>query len=178
MDPFVGQIQAFGFNFAPRGWAQCNGQLMSIAENNALFSLLGTYYGGDGRTTFGLPDLRGRFGMHMGNGPGLPAHQIGQKGGRNELYMTTANMPAHTHSLAGGTVNVPISTEDANASEGEGNYLANGTFYHNASSASYTGTSLGGNTSMAGGNIPMDITPPFQVINYCIALVGIYPSRN
>ena len=94
MDPFIGEIIMFGGNFAPRGWALCNGQLLSISQNSALFSILGTTYGGDGRTTFGLPDLRGRVSMHPGTGPGLSPRSLGQKGGAETETLTTSNMPS------------------------------------------------------------------------------------
>jgi microcystin-dependent protein len=98
-DPFVGTIGIFGFNFAPRGWAQCNGQLLSIAQYSALFSLIGTYYGGDGRTTFALPDLRGRVPVNYGQGPGLSSYQIGQRGGAEQVSITIPNLPAHSHTI-------------------------------------------------------------------------------
>lgn len=97
MEPFLGQIQAFGFNFAPRGWAGCNGQLLSIAQNTALFSLLGTTYGGNGQTTFALPDLRGRYMVNQGQGPGLSLYTIGQVGGTETTTLTSTQMPIHTH---------------------------------------------------------------------------------
>lgn len=98
-DPFIGTIAIFGFNFAPRGWANCDGQLLPIAQHTALFSLLGTMYGGDGRTTFGLPDLRGRVALHMGSGPGLPNYNQGQKGGSTTISIGVANLPPHTHNI-------------------------------------------------------------------------------
>ena len=96
MDPFIGLIVMFGGNFAPRGWALCDGQLLSISSNSALFSILGTTYGGDGRTTFGLPDLRGRVPMHPGTGPGLSPRTLGQKSGTETVQLTTAQLPPHT----------------------------------------------------------------------------------
>ncbi|MCB0630228.1 MAG: phage tail protein, partial [Lewinella sp.] len=99
MEPFLGQIQPFGFNFPPRGWAFCDGQLLAISSNTALFSLLGTMYGGDGRTTFALPDLRGRSIVHIGTGPGLSHITQGEKGGRENVTLTTANMPSHNHAV-------------------------------------------------------------------------------
>jgi len=110
MEPFLGQIQPFGFNFAPRGWAKCDGQLLPISTYSALFSLIGTTFGGDGRTTFGLPDLRGRSIVHIGNGPGLSSISWGQRGGVENIYITQANMPSHSHSLIDGVANVTIST--------------------------------------------------------------------
>lgn len=98
-DPFIGTIGIFGFNFAPRGWAQCNGQLLPISQYNALFALIGTYYGGDGRTTFALPDLRGRVAINQGQGPGLSPYQMGQKGGVEQVPVTIQNLPAHTHNI-------------------------------------------------------------------------------
>src|SRR6202012_2704707 len=126
MDQYIGEIRMVGFNFAPVGWALCNGQLLSISQNTALFSLLGTQFGGDGRTNFGLPNLQGRFPLHQGSGAGLPPYVIGQMGGNPNVTLTTAQMPAHTHaatfvagssalqgSSAGGSTNTPA-----------GNYLA------------------------------------------------------
>src|SRR6056297_3180065 len=97
-EPFVGEIRMFAGNFAPRGWAFCDGQLLAVSQNDALFSLLGTIYGGDGRTTFALPDMRGRFPLHPGNGPGLPSYRQGQRGGRPELTLNQTELPAHSHS--------------------------------------------------------------------------------
>ena len=98
-EPFLGQIQMFGFNFAPRGWSTCNGQILPIAQNTALFALLGTTFGGDGRTTFSLPDLRGRDAVHVGTGPGLPTVRWGQRGGTHTYNIAIANLPAHNHTV-------------------------------------------------------------------------------
>jgi len=100
LDPFIGQIQAFGFNFAPRGWSLCDGQLLAISSNTALFSLIGTAFGGDGRTTFGLPDLRGRTAVHVGRGPGLSNITWGQRGGRENVNLTIQELPAHNHIIS------------------------------------------------------------------------------
>jgi microcystin-dependent protein len=124
MEPFIGQITMFGFNFAPRGWAFCNGQIMSISENSALFSLLGTTYGGDGRTTFALPDLRGRIAMQFGSGPGLTSHSIGQKGGVENPTLSVNQMPSHTHE-ATNTISIGVSDEDGTVNEPGGSILAN-----------------------------------------------------
>jgi microcystin-dependent protein len=173
MEPFLGQIQAFGFNFAPRGWATCDGQLMSISENTALFSLLGTTYGGDGRTTFALPDLRGRTMLHQGSGPGLSPRRMGEKSGTEHNTLNVNQLPAHGHG-----VNMPVSSEDATSDEPGGNVLAVGgaNLYHAGASA---GSSYQGfNTGNAGANQSINNMQPYLVVNVCIALVGVYPSRN
>ncbi|MFT6178909.1 MAG: microcystin-dependent protein [Akkermansiaceae bacterium] len=169
-EPFIGQIQTFGFNFAPRGWAQCDGQLLAISSNTALFSLLGTTYGGDGRTTFGLPDLRGRFPMHLGNGAGLTSRRWGQKSGQEDHTLATSEMPSHSHGQAVtaevGNQASPVGAVPATANDGESNYSTN---------AANLSTS---NTTNVGGNQSHNNMPPFLVINFSIALQGIYPSRN
>lgn len=168
MEPFIGQIQAFGFNFAPRGWAMCNGQLLAISQNTALFSLLGTQFGGDGRTTFGLPDLRGRFPLHMGQGPGLPNYVMGQTGGTDSVTLLSTNMPSHTHPL--------LAAEEGSSDNPSGTFIAgDGT---NAFASSQN-TSMAPNAiGLAGNNQPFPVKNPFLCINYCIALVGVFPSRN
>lgn len=180
MEPFIGQIQLFGFNFAPRGWAKCEGQLLAIAQNQALFSLLGTTYGGDGRTTFGLPDLRARVPVGIGNGPGVGSITWGEKLGARDNTLNVNQLPHHTHSMATGTVTVPVSEEDADQDEAAGKFLANGTFYHNSPSGTYgTGPlQVTGNTSAVGANQQINNMQPSLGMNYCIALVGIFPSRN
>ena len=166
-DPFIGQIALFPYNFAPRGWAFCNGQLLSIAQNTALFSLLGTTFGGNGQTTFALPDLRGRAAMSSGQAPGLAPYVLGEQGGTETVTLSTAQVPAHTHT-------VMASQNDATASSPTNTVPAGGGAY---------GTAL--NTSMnpnmvqpVGGSQPHENRPPYLVLNYCIALEGIYPSRN
>ena len=166
MTPFLGQIQAFGFNFAPRGWAKCEGQLLSIAQYNALFSLLGTMYGGDGRTTFGLPDLRGRSIVGTGNGPGLSTITQGEKGGAENHTLTVGQMPSHTHNIgvnsAAGEEVSPVGKHIAGITDG---------FAENADGNLAAPTSAGGNQSFG-------IRSPFLGIEVCIALEGVYPSRN
>ncbi len=173
MEPFIGQIQAFGFNFAPRGWAQCNGQLLPISQNTALFSLLGTTYGGDGRTTFALPDLRGRVPAHQGNGAGLTDRRIGARSGSEYNILTANQLPAHSH-----TVNMPVSSEDASADDPSGNVLATGSenVYGSAPSAGSAYQAF--NTGNAGASQSVNNMQPYLVVNYCIALVGIFPSRS
>ena len=166
MEPFIGQIQAFGFNFAPRGWAQCQGQLLAISQYTALFSLLGTTFGGDGRTTFGLPDLRSRSIVGMGNGAGLDNVSWGERGGAISHTNTIAQMPAHTHNIgvnsAAGEEASPVGSHIANQADG------------------FSEDSNGNLASMSstGGGQSYSIRNPYLGINVCIALQGIFPSRN
>ncbi|MRT17746.1 phage tail protein [Vitellibacter sp. q18] len=170
MEPFIGQIQAFGFNFAPQGWAKCEGQLLPISQNTALFSLLGTMYGGNGQTTFGLPDLRGRFLLHAGQGPGLPYYDQGAMGGVESATLLTPNMPAHSHQFQ------LQAADEGNIDNPSGAYVAgNGT---NAFANSANTVMATNNVSVAGGSQPFSIRNPYLAINYCIALYGIFPSRG
>ena len=180
MDPFLAQIVMFGGNFAPRGWAFCNGQLLPINQWQALFSILGTTYGGDGRTSFGLPDLRGRVPVHWGNssGPGLSPYQLGQKGGIESTTLTLNNMPSHNH-------NVGLRGETALAdSKNPNNRLlavVNGNSSIYGSSVPDTERVMHPDSisqQNVGGNIPFDNRMPFQTVNYIIALQGVFPSRN
>ncbi len=170
IEPYLGQISMAGFNFAPRGWALCNGQLLSIAQNSALFSLLGTTYGGDGRVTFGLPNLQGRVPMHWGSGPGLTPRVIGGVSGEETVTLITTQMPIHNHSLN-------VSKEDADAKNPNGQVLATTT------AATYVAGPLDGVMNpqaigLAGGNQPHDNMQPYLAITFIIALEGIFPSRN
>jgi microcystin-dependent protein len=171
MEPFLGQITAFGFNFPPRGWAQCDGQLLPIAQNQALFSLLGTFYGGDGRTTFGLPELRGRAALHMGAGPGLTPRTIGEKSGAETNTLNVNQLPAHTHTFAppsnSGSGDTDVATANYPAQAEEDNY-------HNTSDA----TMGPGTTGSTGTSQSVNNMQPYQVVNFCIALQGVFPSRN
>ncbi|MDO7172887.1 phage tail protein [Mariniflexile sp. AS56] len=172
MEPILGQIQAFGFNFAPRGWAKCEGQILSISQNTALFSLLGTTYGGDGRTTFALPDLRGRTMINLGTGPGLSNITWGEKGGNENTTLTPQNLPAHNH-----PVSIPVNTAGGAESTPGGQNIASHT---NAFSEEVTaGKSLAPfNTANTGNNTSFSNREPFLGTNICIALVGIFPSRS
>lgn len=170
-EPFVAEIKMFGGNFAPRGYAFCDGQLMSIAQNTALFSLVGTTYGGDGRTTFGLPDLRGRFPLHPGAGPGLPTYRWGQKGGTAQQTLTVTQLPAHTHSLKAKNGQ----PDESNPGGGYPASLTNGTEGYSDS----TNTTMNADVlSSVGGNQPIDNMPPYTAIYFIIALVGLFPSRS
>lgn len=182
MDPFIGQIQPFGFNFAPRSWAKCDGQLLAIASNTALFSLIGTIYGGDGRTTFALPDLRGRLPIHQGTGPGLTSRRIGSKSGTQDNYLSTLQIPSHNHTAVMKTASLPSTESPDNAYPAQmvgrantGAVQLSGWGPSKGTGSLNTGAIVVGNT---GGNQPVQNMKPWLTINYCIALQGIFPSRN
>jgi microcystin-dependent protein len=157
----------FGFNFAPRGNAFCNGQIMSISQNTALFSLLGTTYGGNGTTTFALPDLRSRVPLHFGQGPGLSSYSQGQLAGEENHTLITTEMPVHTHTAR-------ASSGDATDASPVGNVLAAGGTY---TAAANQNMAAGAITSV-GGSQPHNNLQPYLALNFCIALNGIFPSRN
>lgn len=173
MVPFVAQIQPVAFNFAPRGWITCDGQLLAISSNTAVFSLIGTTFGGDGRTTFGVPDLRGRSMVGVGSGPGLTHRSWGQRGGANTISITTSHMPQHSHTLFGvddtGDSRSPAGDVLATSNVGDKNYKksTNGNTAMNS-------TSIGS----SGGNLPISIDNPYLGIYICMALQGVYPSRS
>ncbi|MEM9260550.1 MAG: tail fiber protein [Bacteroidota bacterium] len=180
MNFYLGEILMGGWNFAPRGSVECNGQLLAISQFTALFSLLGTNFGGDGRTTFGVPDLRGRVPIHEGQGPGLSNYRLGQKGGSENNFMTTLQMPAHHHGLTQARLSIPVSSDDADQDENEGNFLANGRFYHAVPDAEYgTGAlALANSTDLIGNSAAINNMEPFNVITYVIVTEGIFPSRT
>lgn len=172
-EPFIGQIMAVGFNFAPRGWAMCNGQLLPISQNDALFALIGTTYGGDGVTTFALPDLRSRIAIHQGQGPGLTNRPIGQASGTETVTLVANQMPSHTHPVSATAVNADKPTPANNiwATEPTTSTL----FY----GAGPTDSTMNPQTiSAAGGNQPHDNLMPYLTMTYVIALVGIFPSQG
>ena len=170
-EPFIGEIRANGFSFAPRGWAFCDGQLLPVSQNSALFSLLGTTYGGDGRTTFGLPDLQGRAALHMGQGPGLSNRSLGQKSGAETNTLNVNQLASHDHLFSppsGSTSgNTDVATNNVFSQAEEDNYLN-----------STNTTMAAGTTGNAGANNAVNNMQPYQVVNFCIALVGIFPSRT
>lgn len=171
-DPYLAEIRMFGGNFAPRGWALCNGQLLSIAQNTALFSLLGTTYGGDGKTTFALPDLRGRAPIHFGQGPGLTPRDLGESDGTETVTLLTTEMPAHTHLL-----NCNNSVQFTSSPTPEGSVL--GTvdslnLYAPNANTTMSPTSIG----VSGSSQPHNNMQPYLCVNFIIALEGIFPPRS
>ena len=171
-ETFIGEIKMFAGNFAPRGWAFCDGQLLPIAQHSALFSILGTIYGGDGRTTFALPDLRGRVAIHPGHGPGLSDYRQGTTGGTESNTLTVNQIPSHTH-----TVNAVA--EDGNQSVPT-NHLPAGTkvLDQEYSDADATTTMKSTMINNTGGGLPVNNIQPYGTVNYIICLEGIYPSRS
>lgn len=170
-EPYIGEIAAVGFNFAPQGWMFCEGQLLPIAQYDALFSLLGTTYGGDGQTTFALPDYRGRTLIGVGQGPGLSPRVLGELGGSISATLTVANLPAHTHTIGSntgtGTTNDPTNAVLANSGALDKEFAA-------SSNSNLGSTGVAGSTNPA----PVDISQPYLGINYIIAVEGIFPPRN
>jgi len=172
-EPFVGEIRMFAGNFAPRGWAFCDGQLLAVSQNDALFSLLGTIYGGDGRTTFGLPDMRGRIPIHAGSGPGLSPRRLGAKGGAEHVTLTVNQIPSHTHPFVA-TSNTATSPNPANT-----NTIARSTTFDAYIGNEPPSTALKTESiTNVGGSRSHDNLQPFVCIHFIIALVGIYPSRH
>ena len=181
MDPILGQLMLFGGNFQIDGWAYCNGQLMSIAQNSALFSLLGTTYGGDGVQTFALPNLQGRVPIGFGNANYGTSYDLGEMAGAPTVTLNAGNVPPHVHP-ATATVQVEVSSNPADADDPTGSFLTiqSNVFY---ASTGNPGSHLGGVAATAavgpntGGGQPIQIMPPYLAMNYLIALQGIYPSR-
>lgn len=174
-EPFVGEIRMFAGNFAPRGWAFCDGQLLAVSQNDALFSLLGTIYGGDGRTTFGLPDLRGRIPLHAGSGPGLSPRRLGAKSGSETETLTVNQLPSHTHDMP--VSNAAVATQKNPSGRTLATLPPGGALYEGPSEtmdATLNSAAIG-NT---GGSRSHTNLMPFICINYIIALFGIYPSRQ
>ena len=169
MEPLLGTIILFGGNYEPRGWAFCNGQLLSIQQNSALYSLLGTVYGGDGITTFALPDLRGRVPMHMGEGPGLTPRQLGQKVGAENVTLQSSQIPPHSHDLL-------VANVSADNDRPSGDMLGRSQIYTDKTTATVALNPL--SCAPAGSGHPHDNMQPTLCLNYIIAPEGVYPSRN
>ena len=176
MEPFVGQICLFGFDFAPRGWMLCNGQLLPINQYQALFALLGTTYGGNGTTTFALPDLRGRAALHYGQGPGLTPRVMGEASGSENVTLLSTQMPTHNHTLLAhsGGGNVPLSSTTVISNPVDINGDALNAFTTATPNTTLSPAAIG----MSGGSQPHNNMQPYLVMNYCIAYVGIFPSRD
>lgn len=177
MEGYIAQIIMFAGNFAPRNWAFCQGQIISISQNTALFSLLGTTYGGNGQTNFALPDFRGRVAMGTGTGPGLSPRTLGQTGGTNTTTLTNANLPAHSHTVV---VRVPVSDSTANSTEADGKILATpvSNIYTAATNASGNLGGVSATVGNAGGSQPFSNMQPYLGMNFVICMSGFFPSRN
>jgi microcystin-dependent protein len=171
MDPFLGEVRMFAGNFAPVGWQFCNGQLLNIAENDSLFNLLGTTYGGDGQTTFALPDLRGRTPIHMGQGPNLSPRNLGDAPGSEAVTLTPAQMPSHYHP-------VRASSKDAAQADPKDCVWAVVKGENRYTQAAPTITMSASCTTPAGGGQPHDNMMPFQAVSFIIATEGIYPPQG
>ena len=172
-EPFIAEIRIFASNFAPRNWAFCNGQLLPIAQNTALFSLVGTTYGGDGRTNFGLPDLQGRAPVHAGQAPGLTRRRLGETGGASTQTLTVQQMPSHSHVLKS-------SPDPADTVDPGGNLLAESSPLKDQqfNTAGQTAPMHSESIGPMGGNQPHNNLPPYLAVNFIIALTGYYPSRD
>jgi microcystin-dependent protein len=172
MDPFVAEIRIFPFNFAPKGWAFCDGQILPLSQNTALFSLLGTTYGGDGKSNFALPNMQGNAPMHPGQGPGLSLHDLGETGGSDTVSLLESEIPSHAHQLRADVLdiadtNVPSATASFALSGG-------GTLYQATSNVSMADQAL----PPAGGDQPHNNLQPYLTLSFCIALQGVYPPRT
>lgn len=180
--PYIGQLQLFANNFCPFGWSTAQGQILAISTNTALYSILGTQYGGDGRVSFALPDTRGRSVINAGTGPGLTGYSIGERTGATSVTLTTASMPAHTHTAIV-DANLPTSSKPGDTNSPANNALA--TFpaaakIYKSGAGDQQGMALTGTVTLqnTGGSQSHENREPYQVLNWCIALQGIYPSRN
>ncbi len=170
-DPFIAEIRMFGFAFAPRGWAICRGQLVPVMQNTALFSLLGTNFGGNGQTTFGLPNLSGRAPMSVGQGPGLSSRDLGESGGAQQVTLTSANLPAHSHLMYGSIEDGTQGTLTNNVVLGTS---VGANLYRDGSGGQMASEAL----STEGGGQPHNNMQPYLAVNFCIALEGVYPPRS
>ncbi len=172
MDPYLAEIRIFPFNFAPVGWAFCNGQILSISQNTALFSLLGTTYGGNGTTTFALPNLQGSAPMSFGNGPGLSSHVLGEASGSPTVTLLSSQMPLHSHSFS---VDPQAKKESSSVANNVPAAASGADFYSTAASNNTMNAQM---LPVAGGNLPHDNMQPYLALSFCIALNGIYPPRS
>lgn len=175
MNPLLGMIAMFAFNRVPSGWALCNGQLLSIAQYDTLFTLIGTTYGGDGQSTFGVPDLRGRLPLHQGTGPGLSTRIMGEKAGSENITLITSQLPVHNHPIM-------AVSDEGDTSAPAGAYLANAGAldkeYKATLTAPITVQMNPAIVTATGGSLPFSIVQPTLSLNFCISLYGIFPSPN
>jgi len=172
MDPFVAEIRIFPFNFAPKGWAFCDGQILPLSQNTALFSLLGTTYGGDGKSNFALPNMQGNAPMHPGQGPGLSLHDLGETGGSDTVSLLESEMPSHSHAINAqtipGNIKLPSSSVSLTRSSGGFAYTPPTTLVAMADST----------LAPTGGDMPHNNLQPYLTLNFCIALQGVFPPRT
>ncbi len=187
-EPFLGEIRIFAGNFAPRSWAFCDGQLLSVDQNQSLFSLLGTTYGGDGRTTFGLPDLRGRAPIHAGQGASLSNYNLGQNGGEETVALTESEIPSHNHDASATVeteVTLPVNDSESESLSPNGNYLAKSrvTAYSDTTNGTYLAKTEATSTATVtvgstGGAQQHENRPPYLAVHYIICIQGIFPTQN
>ena len=172
MDPFVAEIRIFPFNFAPKGWAFCDGQILPLSQNTALFSLLGTTYGGDGKSNFALPNMQGNAPMHPGQGPGLSLHDLGETGGSETVTLLESEIPSHSHTMKADVLDIA----DTNVVSPNASYAlsSGGTLYQSTGNAFLSDNAL----APAGGDQPHNNLQPYLTLNFCIALQGVYPPRT
>ena len=170
-DQFIAEIRMFGLNFAPTGWALCDGQLLPISQNTALFSLLGTFYGGNGKTTFALPDLQGMAPMHPGQGPGLSLHDLGETAGSDTVTLLLSEIPGHAHGVS-------ASNTDGTAQSAAGEQLAGGIGIAQYAAAANLTQLAPAAVAPVGGGLPHNNLQPYLTLTFCIALQGIFPARS
>ncbi len=170
-EPFVGEIRMFAGNFAPRGWAFCDGQLLAVSQNDALFSLFGTIYGGDGRTTFGLPDVRGRIPLHAGTGPGLSTRKLGSKSGSEKVTLTTNQLASHSHDYN-------VSNQEGNSDTPTSNLIAERPSINYLNELAQDTDMASNSLANTGGSSSHTNLMPTLCVNFIVALFGIYPSRQ
>jgi len=179
MDEFIGIVKLFGGNFAPRGWMFCNGQILQISQYTAVFAILGTTYGGDGVSTFALPNLSSRGAVGAGQGPGLSTYVLGQQKGTENVTLLLNNLPAHTHAVTG-TVKLPVNDSNADAEGPLGAYLGTpaSSIYSTTANAAAAPASIQGTAQPTGSNMPVSLLQPTLALSYIICVEGVFPSRN